>query len=120
MSQNLALTATGAIWTRWCLIIKPRNILYVRSIPLPFPSFSFTILHFTSLPLDNPFPNSSLSNASSLAAVNFFLGIVGATQVTRILMYRRSLEESPIETAAESVAESVADTVSDAVAKVKK
>ncbi|KAL8909369.1 MAG: hypothetical protein Q9171_005057 [Xanthocarpia ochracea] len=25
--QNLALTATGAIWTRWCLIIKPRNIL---------------------------------------------------------------------------------------------
>ncbi|KAL8914871.1 MAG: hypothetical protein Q9172_007003 [Xanthocarpia lactea] len=25
--QNCALTATGAIWTRWCLIIKPRNIL---------------------------------------------------------------------------------------------
>ncbi|KAL8808515.1 MAG: hypothetical protein Q9182_000066 [Xanthomendoza sp. 2 TL-2023] len=25
--QNLALTATGAIWTRWCFIIKPRNIL---------------------------------------------------------------------------------------------
>ncbi|EHL00989.1 putative UPF0041 protein C24B11.09 [Glarea lozoyensis 74030] len=27
LTQNAALTATGAIWTRWCLIIKPRNIL---------------------------------------------------------------------------------------------
>ncbi|KAI4123014.1 MAG: hypothetical protein LQ341_007245 [Variospora aurantia] len=27
LTQNLALTATGAIWTRWCLIIKPRNVL---------------------------------------------------------------------------------------------
>lgn len=29
LTQNIALTATGAIWTRWCLIIKPRNVLYV-------------------------------------------------------------------------------------------
>ncbi|KAI4134885.1 MAG: hypothetical protein LQ347_001148 [Umbilicaria vellea] len=27
LTQNLALTCTGAIWTRWCFIIKPRNIL---------------------------------------------------------------------------------------------
>ncbi|CZT12405.1 hypothetical protein WAI453_001773 [Rhynchosporium graminicola] len=27
LTQNAALTATGLIWTRWCLIIKPRNIL---------------------------------------------------------------------------------------------
>lgn len=27
LTQNGALTATGFIWTRWCLIIKPRNIL---------------------------------------------------------------------------------------------
>lgn len=27
LTQNAALTATGAIWTRWCLIIKPRNVL---------------------------------------------------------------------------------------------
>ncbi|KAL8943060.1 MAG: hypothetical protein Q9211_001113 [Gyalolechia sp. 1 TL-2023] len=27
LTQNLALTATGAIWTRWCFVIKPRNIL---------------------------------------------------------------------------------------------
>lgn len=27
LTQNLALTATGIIWTRWCFIIKPRNML---------------------------------------------------------------------------------------------
>ncbi|KAH7358122.1 hypothetical protein B0T11DRAFT_99955 [Plectosphaerella cucumerina] len=27
VTQNFALTCTGLIWTRWCLIIKPRNIL---------------------------------------------------------------------------------------------
>ncbi|KAI5846083.1 mitochondrial pyruvate carrier [Tricharina praecox] len=62
VNQNAALTATGMIWTRWCLIIKPRNI--------------------------------------PLAAVNFFLGVVGATQLTRIALYRRELKkqqaESPI------------------------
>ncbi|KAK8240569.1 hypothetical protein HDK77DRAFT_425667 [Phyllosticta capitalensis] len=26
LSQNMALTATGIIWTRWCLIIRPKNI----------------------------------------------------------------------------------------------
>ncbi|KAF2135216.1 uncharacterized protein K452DRAFT_239767 [Aplosporella prunicola CBS 121167] len=26
LSQNAALMATGAIWTRWCMIIKPRNV----------------------------------------------------------------------------------------------
>ncbi|KAF8472606.1 mitochondrial pyruvate carrier [Kalaharituber pfeilii] len=25
VTQNLALLATGSIWTRWCLIIKPKN-----------------------------------------------------------------------------------------------
>lgn len=54
LTQNVALTATGIIWTRWCFVIKPRNLL--------------------------------------LAAVNFFLGCVGVTQVTRILFYQRSQE----------------------------
>jgi len=27
LTQNGALTATGLIWTRWCLIIKPKNVL---------------------------------------------------------------------------------------------
>lgn len=28
LTQNVALTATGIIWTRWCFVIKPRNMLY--------------------------------------------------------------------------------------------
>lgn len=35
LTQNAALTATGAIWTRWCMIIKPKNVLYVPS-PAPY------------------------------------------------------------------------------------
>ncbi|KAI0192831.1 hypothetical protein F4808DRAFT_453388 [Astrocystis sublimbata] len=27
VTQNAALTATGAIWTRWCFVITPRNVL---------------------------------------------------------------------------------------------
>ena len=34
VTQNVALTATGLIWTRWCLIIKPKNYLYVFPSPL--------------------------------------------------------------------------------------
>lgn len=26
-TQQIALFATGAIWTRWCMIIKPKNFL---------------------------------------------------------------------------------------------
>ncbi|KAK1833179.1 upf0041 domain protein [Podospora conica] len=55
LTQNGALTATGIIWTRWCLIIKPKNYL--------------------------------------LAAVNFFLGLVGVVQVSRIMMWRSSQKE---------------------------
>lgn len=27
LTQNLALMATGSIWTRWCFVIRPKNIL---------------------------------------------------------------------------------------------
>ncbi|KAK5089557.1 hypothetical protein LTR24_006112 [Lithohypha guttulata] len=27
LSQNLALMATGSIWTRWCFVIRPKNML---------------------------------------------------------------------------------------------
>ena len=27
LTQNAALTATGAIWTRWCFVIRPKNYL---------------------------------------------------------------------------------------------
>ncbi|KAK7729833.1 hypothetical protein SLS53_009131 [Cytospora paraplurivora] len=66
LQQNGALTATGLIWTRWCLIITPKNYL--------------------------------------LAAVNFFLGVVGVIQCTRILAYRSSVKN-----------ESVVDKVKDQV-----
>lgn len=55
ISQNAALMATGLIWTRWCFIIKPRNLF--------------------------------------LASVNFLLFCVGTTQVTRVLMYQKSLKQ---------------------------
>lgn len=35
LTQNGALTATGLIWTRWCLIIKPKNYLCVCFPPIP-------------------------------------------------------------------------------------
>lgn len=31
ISQNAALMATGAIWTRWCFVIKPQN-LFLASV----------------------------------------------------------------------------------------
>ncbi|KAF4551814.1 Mitochondrial pyruvate carrier-like protein 2 [Elsinoe fawcettii] len=65
ISQNAALMATGAIWTRWCFIIKPQNLF--------------------------------------LASVNFLLFCVGATQVSRVLLYRQSLDK-----------ESVGDEIKDA------
>ncbi|KAK3330549.1 hypothetical protein B0H66DRAFT_67027 [Apodospora peruviana] len=75
LTQNAALTATGAIWTRWCLIIKPKNYL--------------------------------------LAAVNFFLGIVGAVQVTRIMMYNQS--QKKLTAAAGDTATKVKEEVKEAV-----
>ncbi|KAI9856627.1 MAG: hypothetical protein M1824_005324 [Vezdaea acicularis] len=85
LTQNIALTATGIIWTRWCLIIKPKNYL--------------------------------------LAAVNFFLGVVGSIQVSRILMYRRSVEgksvEGDLKEAGEDVKVRAKGVVQDAKAALK-
>ncbi|KAI9838920.1 MAG: hypothetical protein M1819_004128 [Sarea resinae] len=58
MTQNAALLCTGAIWTRWCFVIRPQNLL--------------------------------------LAAVNFFLGCVGAVQVGRILNYRSKAKNTSL------------------------
>ncbi|KAL2269036.1 hypothetical protein VTJ83DRAFT_3882 [Remersonia thermophila] len=64
-TQNGALTATGLIWTRWCLIIKPKNYF--------------------------------------LAAVNFFLGMVGIVQVSRIALYHQKQKRLAAEANAEAV-----------------
>ncbi|KAJ5607758.1 hypothetical protein N7537_004377 [Penicillium hordei] len=85
LTQNAALMGTGAIWTRWCMIIKPRNVL--------------------------------------LAAVNFFLGCVGAVQVTRIFLWQRSQSDSTIEAAKEiehEAVDSVKATAGAAEGVVKK
>ncbi|KAM4065256.1 hypothetical protein HRG_004416 [Hirsutella rhossiliensis] len=71
-TQNFALTCTGLIWTRWCLIIKPKNYL--------------------------------------LAAVNFFLGIVGIIQLTRIGMHGSSKNKS-VSDVVDDVKEDVKDQV---------
>jgi hypothetical protein len=46
---------------------------------------------------------------SSLAAVNFFLGIVGVIQVSRIVMYNQSQKGSPL--TVEAVKEDVKEEV---------
>jgi hypothetical protein len=33
LTQNMALVATGSIWTRWCFVIRPQNMLYVTPRP---------------------------------------------------------------------------------------
>lgn len=75
-TQNFALTCTGIIWTRWCFIIKPKNML--------------------------------------LAAVNFFLALVGITQLTRIAMH-----ESSKKGGAAAVAEDLKQDVKENVEAVK-
>ncbi|KAF4978497.1 hypothetical protein FZEAL_5143 [Fusarium zealandicum] len=73
-TQNFALTCTGIIWTRWCLIIKPKNYL--------------------------------------LAAVNFFLGIVGLIQLTRILQWE-SEKKKGLQGAIEDIKEDAKETVNE-------
>ncbi|TQV93332.1 hypothetical protein V2A60_010241 [Cordyceps javanica] len=77
-TQNFALTCTGLIWTRWCLIIKPKNYL--------------------------------------LAAVNFFLGLVGIVQVSRILLARGvTAEVAEVVDEAKKDAKEVKDQVKEQV-----
>jgi len=73
-TQNLALTCTGIIWTRWCLIIKPKNYL--------------------------------------LAAVNFFLGMVGLVQITRIAKYE-SDKKAGLKGAIEDIKADAKETVKE-------
>jgi mitochondrial pyruvate carrier 2 len=79
ITQNLALMATGSIWTRWCFVIRPKNMLYV----LTMLSSSSSLSEIVKLTLFN-----------SLAAVNFCLFCVGTTQCSRILFYNIEKEGS--------------------------
>ncbi|CCU75245.1 putative UPF0041 domain protein [Blumeria hordei DH14] len=82
LTQNLALTATGLIWTRWCFVIKPRNIL--------------------------------------LATVNFFLGLVGVIQVSRISAYHYKNKAESNESLLHVASAEVQDKVESAESKAEK
>lgn len=43
ISQNVALSCTGLIWTRWCFVIKPRN-LFLASV-----NFSVALVGLTQI-----------------------------------------------------------------------
>jgi mitochondrial pyruvate carrier 2 len=96
-TQNVALTATGLIWTRWCLIIKPKNYLYVLFVPDLYMKCLYDIVYGLRS------SHESANAQNRLAAVNFFLGIVGIVQVTRIAIYNQSKKEHPVEGAIDDV-----------------
>lgn len=70
-TQNFALTCTGLIWTRWCLIIKPRNVLYVK---IPLPSICESMMPFWCLiapvPIIRGFPANSVTHTASLPSTS--------------------------------------------------
>jgi hypothetical protein len=84
LSQNGALMCTGLIWTRWCFVIRPKNMLYVWSR-------LFKVLK--DLKRDG---HANLPQNYSLASVNFLLFCVGATQVSRILLWKQSIKGDTI------------------------
>ena len=58
-----------------------------------------------------------ISPYCSLAAVNFFLGCVGLTQVTRIVMHQRSLEGKSVGEVIKEDAKEIAETGKGVVTK---
>jgi len=82
ITQNAALTATGAIWTRWCFVIKPRNVF--------------------------------------LASVNFCLALVGATQVTRVLLYQQEQKREGLTGVAKDIATEEGKAAESVVKTVQK
>ena len=74
--------ATGLIWTRWCFVIKPRNLF--------------------------------------LASVNFLLFCVGATQVSRVLLYQKSIKGQPVKEIVKDHANADGKNLEQAVEKAQK
>ncbi|KAI1001514.1 hypothetical protein K3495_g6683 [Podosphaera aphanis] len=82
LTQNLALTATGLIWTRWCFVITPKNIL--------------------------------------LATVNFFMGLTGVVQISRIANYHYGKKDDKLPGITESEVTGATKTTQDKSEKVIK
>lgn len=47
-TQNFALTCTGLIWTRWCFVIRPKNMLYAPPTTPPKPDKSHLLTEMQS------------------------------------------------------------------------
>lgn len=86
--------ATGLIWTRWCFVIKPRNLLYA------------SIGTHTRNKIET-------NTRDSLASVNFLLFCVGATQVSRVLLWQKSQKGDSISHEIEQAGEQIVHTVED-------
>ena len=102
LTQNMALMATGSIWTRWCFVIRPKNMLYTPLFLYPYVSV--------------------LINCS-LALVNFCLFIVGTVQVGRILSYQATQKgslEAAVKDLAGDVTATAKGTEQEAVKDAKK
>ncbi|KAI5284814.1 hypothetical protein KEM54_001055 [Ascosphaera aggregata] len=84
LTQNAALTATGFIWTRWCFVIRPKNVFgadkWAGASPKPF-LLRIYLVEVTS----------DTIIIYRLATVNFFVGCVGAVQVSRIFAHKASV-----------------------------
>ena len=144
LTQNLALTATGMIWTRWCFVIKPKNMLYVISvfpsstrcsllfminslyisafnstqkyIPILFHHIMSFAFYFLSSETNPPF---FFSPGRRLAAVNFFLACVGITQLSRIFLYQRSVKNSDSTAVIKEDARDLKDSAAAVVGETK-
>jgi hypothetical protein len=65
-------------------------------------------VRLTRIPIFYSFQRETgLTKFNSLAAVNFFLGMVGIVQVTRITLYHQSQKNAPAASAVEEVKEAV-------------
>jgi mitochondrial pyruvate carrier 2 len=110
ITQNLALMATGSIWTRWCFVIRPKNMLWVLT------------LKFLKLPAPK-YPSSQSRHKliriilSRLAAVNCCLFIVGTVQVSRILIWQ-SKQKGSLKGAVKELGDDLKSTAKSAESEV--
>ncbi|RMZ92571.1 hypothetical protein DV736_g189, partial [Chaetothyriales sp. CBS 134916] len=75
ITQNLALVATGAIWTRWCFVIRPQNILLA--------AVNFCLFIVGTVQVGRIFSyNIGLTGSTSAALKRMGRDIVGSTKQT--------------------------------------
>ncbi|ODQ65900.1 UPF0041-domain-containing protein [Nadsonia fulvescens var. elongata DSM 6958] len=91
-TQQMALAATGMIWTRWCMIIKPRNIL------LASVNFFLGAVALTQLGRVYNY-QTSLGNDFSTSVKNIISGKTGAECspiAAQALKVQQAIESAPV------------------------